>query len=63
MESQLLQLSVSEFIALTNQTLEFAYPTVEIEGEVSGYKINQGKYVFFDLKDSEATVGCFMMVF
>lgn len=58
-----LQLSVSDFIALTNQTLEYAYPTVVIEGEVASFKINQGKYVFFDLKDGEASVGCFMMAF
>lgn len=58
-----LQLSVSEFIALTNQTLEYAYPTVVIEGEVASFKVNQGKFVFFDLKDSEASVGCFMMAF
>ena len=55
--------SVSEFIAVTNQTLEYAYPSVEIEGEVASFKVNQGKYVFFDLKDAESSVGCFMMVF
>lgn len=54
--------SVSDFIAITNQTLEYAYPSVEIEGEVSGFKVNQGKYVFFDLKDAGGTVGCFMTV-
>ena len=58
-----LQLSVSEFIALTNQTLEYAYPTVVVEGEVASFKINQGKFVFFDLKDDGASVGCFMMAF
>lgn len=57
------QLSVSDFIALTNQTLEYAYPTVVIEGEVSSFKINQGKYVFFDLKDEQSTVSCFMSLF
>ncbi len=55
--------SPSEFIALTNQTLEYAYPSVEIIGEVSSYKVNQGKYVFFDIKDEGASVGCFMMLF
>jgi exodeoxyribonuclease VII large subunit len=54
--------SVSDFVALTNQTLEYAYPSVEIEGEVASFKINQGKYVFFDLKDSSASIGCFMTV-
>lgn len=57
------QLSVSDFLALTNQTLEFAYPFVEIEGEVASFKVNQGKFVFFDIKDASGSVGCFMMLF
>jgi len=57
------RLSVSDFIAITNQTLEYAYPIVEIEGEVASFKINQGKFVFFDIKDAGASVGCFMMLF
>lgn len=56
-------LSVSDFIALTNQTLEYAYPSIAIEGEVASFKVNQGKYVFFDLKDDEGSIGCFMMVY
>jgi len=63
MENQSIRLSVGEFIALTNQTLEYAYPSIEVEGEVASFKVNQGKFVFFDLKDSEGSVGCFMMVF
>lgn len=55
--------SVSDFIAVTNQTLEYAYPVVEVEGEVASFKVNQGKYVFFDLKDESGSVGCFMMLF
>lgn len=58
-----LRLSVSDFIALTNQTLEYAYPSIEIEGEVASFKVNQGKFVFFDLKDAGGSVGCFMMLF
>jgi exodeoxyribonuclease VII large subunit len=57
-----LRFSVSDFIALTNQTLEYAYPSVEVEGEVASFKVNQGKYVFFDIKDAGASVGCFMTV-
>ncbi len=56
-------LTVSEFNAFVNQTLEFAYPEVIIEGEVSSFKVNQNKWVFFDLKDSSSTVGCFMSVY
>jgi exodeoxyribonuclease VII large subunit len=55
--------TVSDFIAITNQTLEYAMPVVEIEGEVGSFKVNQGKFVFFDLKDEGGSVGCFMMVF
>ena len=55
--------SVSEFIAVTNQTLEYAYPIVEVEGEVSSFKVNQSKYVFFDIKDDTSSVNCFMMVY
>ena len=55
-----IRFGVSDFIALTNQTLEYAYPSVEVEGEVASFKINQGKFVFFDLKDEGGSVGCFM---
>lgn len=54
--------SVSDLIAATNQTLEFAYPLIEVEGEVASFKVNQGKYVFFDLKDAAGSLGCFMSV-
>ena len=56
-------LSPSDFVALVNQTLEYAYPEVLLEGEVSGFKLSQGKFVFFDLKDTEASVSCFMMAY
>ncbi len=58
-----LQLSVSEFVALTNQTLEYAYPTVSVIGEVTEFKISQGKWVSFKLKDDEAVVGCFLTLY
>lgn len=56
-------LSVSEAIELVNQTLEQAFPFVLIEGEVASFKVNQGKFVFFDIKDETGSIGCFMMVF
>lgn len=56
-------LSVSQFLALVNQTLSYAYPLVVIEGEVSSFKINQNKWVFFDLKDGESLVSCFMSIY
>ncbi len=55
--------SVSDFQAVLNQIMETAFSGVVVEGEVSSFKINQGKFVFFDLKDDQASVGCFMMKF
>lgn len=55
--------SVSGLVGVVNQTLEFAYPTVVVEGEVASFKVNKNKFVFFDIKDDEAAVGCFMMVY
>ena len=56
-------LTVTEFHALITQTLQYAYPEVIIEGEVSSYKVNQGKWVFFDIKDTETTISCFMPIY
>ena len=50
----------TEFVAVVNQTLEYAYASVLVTGEVASYKVNQGKWVFFDLKDEESSVSCFM---
>jgi exodeoxyribonuclease VII large subunit len=58
-----LVLRVSELISLINQTLEYAYPSVVVEGEISSFKVSKGKFVFFDLKDEESVVSCFMMVY
>ena len=52
----------TEFIAVTNQTLEYAYGNVVIVGEIASFKVNQGKWVFFDLKDEESSISCFMPV-
>lgn len=58
-----LQLTVSDFVALVNQTLEYAYPTVTIVGEVSEFRVSQGKWVSFKLKDDESVIDCFMAAF
>lgn len=52
--------SVSEFLERTNFTLERELGEITIEGEVGSFKINQGKWVFFDLKENEASVNCFL---
>ena len=53
---------VSEFIDEFNGVVAAEYSSVEIEGEVAEFKINQGKWVFFNLKDESASVQCFMVL-
>lgn len=55
--------SVPEFIDICNQSLEYAYSSVVIEGEVASFKINQKKWVFFDLKEADYTLNCFMSIY
>lgn len=54
--------SVSDFIATSNDIFEKSFPSVLIEGEISSFKVNQNKFVFFDLKDEDSVLGCFMTV-
>jgi len=53
--------SVSEFVSEINALLAFP---VAIEGEVSGFSVSQGRWVFFSLKDEkeEAIAPCFMVM-
>lgn len=55
--------SVSDFVAALNQTLDFAYPFVEIEGELSNFHVSKNKWVYFDLKDETASLKCFATVY
>lgn len=55
-------IGVSAFLEILNETLGFAYPEVVIQGEVSGYKVSQNKWAFFDIKDDKSTLPCFMPV-
>ena len=56
--------SVSDFIAHINDVLARAWDAEElcVEGEVSGFRVNQGQWVNFDLKDDQGLVSIFMTV-
>ena len=60
MVGEAIKMTPTEFVAAVSQTLEYAYSGVLITGEVASYKVNQGKWVFFDIKDDETSVPCFM---
>jgi exonuclease VII large subunit len=53
----------TDFVATLNQTLEFAYPSVVIEGELSNFKVAKNRWVYFDLKDEESSVRFFGTVY
>jgi len=55
--------SVSEFVAVLNQTLEYAYPNVLITGELANFKVSKNRWVYFDLKDETASVRFFGTVY
>lgn len=58
-----LVLGVSEFVDFLNQTLEVAYPFVEVEGELANFRVSKNKWVYFDIKDETASVRCFGTVY
>lgn len=49
----------ADFVAVFNQTLEYAYPQVVIEGELANFKISRNTWVYFDVKDELAAVKFF----
>jgi exodeoxyribonuclease VII large subunit len=62
-QSNEIELSVSEFVALHNQVLEYSMPVVTIVGELSSFRISKNRWVYFDLKDEEASVKFFGTVY
>ncbi len=63
MNEPALEFSVAEFVALLNQTMEYAYSGVVIYGELANFRVSKDKWVYFDLKDDEAVVSFFGTVY
>lgn len=55
--------SVSDFVAVFNQTIEYAYPSVSIVGELANFRVSKNRWVYFDLKDDTASVKFFGTVY
>lgn len=57
-------LSVSQFVSYVNETFKAIWdPTqVALEGEVSEFRVSQGQWVNFNLKDGDALVSVFMVL-
>lgn len=56
-------LSVSDFVGVFNQTLEYAYPNVVIQGELANFRVSKNKWVYFDLKDEYSSVKFFGTIY
>jgi len=56
-------LGVSDFVALVNQTLEYAFPFVTIAGELANFKVSKNRWVYFDLKDEFSSVRFFGTIY
>lgn len=63
MHNEPVTLSVGEFVAVANQTLEYAYPSVIVRGELANFKVSKNRWVYFDLKDEVASVRFFGTVY
>lgn len=55
--------SVSDFVAVFNQTIDYVYPSVTIVGELANFRISKGKWVYFDLKDDTASIRFFGSIY
>lgn len=56
--------SVTDFVAVCNQVLEFSFEgRVSVLGEVANFRISKNKWVYFDLKDENATLRVFGTVY
>lgn len=57
-------LTVSGFLTYINETFRAIWDSTEVavEGEVSGFRVSQGQWVNFEIKDEEATVSVFMVL-
>lgn len=62
-EVSAVELSVSDFVALLNQTLEYAYSGVIIVGELANLRVSKNRWVYFDLKDEFSSVKFFGTIY
>ncbi|MDQ3159208.1 MAG: exodeoxyribonuclease VII large subunit [bacterium] len=56
-------ITVTEFVAVFNQSMSAAFPQVTIQGEVSNFRISKGRWVYMDLKDENAKISLFGSVY
>ncbi|HEY4963987.1 MAG TPA: exodeoxyribonuclease VII large subunit [Candidatus Saccharimonadales bacterium] len=56
-------ITVSEFIDVFNQTIDYAYPGVAIIGELANFRVSKNRWLYFDLKDENSSLKFFGTVY
>lgn len=54
---------VTSAVAVLNQTLDYAFPTITVVGEISDFRISKEKWIYFDIKDAQSKLKCFGTVY
>ncbi len=54
--------SVTQVNALIKTALETSVGLIAVQGEVTGFRVTKERLVYFELKDKESRVLCFMMI-
>lgn len=63
MSSEELVFSVTDFVAVLNQSMDYAFPSVSVVGELANFRISKNRWVYFDLKDESSSVKFFGTVY
>lgn len=53
----------TDFVASLNQTFDYAYPQVFIQGELANYRVSKNRWLYFKLRDEHASVQFFGTVY
>lgn len=53
----------SDFVEVFNQSIDYSFGRVEIEGELTNFRVAKGRWVYFDLKDEASSLKCFGTVY
>ena len=53
--------SVSEVVNYISSYLEQGLGSIAVQGEITGYNVNQNRLIFFELKDDNSRVSCFAL--
>jgi exodeoxyribonuclease VII large subunit len=56
-------LTPTDFVAIANQTLEYTFGLVKIEGELANFRISKKRWVYFDIKDELSKIACFASIY